>query len=498
MEKQKYKYADVNNQIEKTNALVSLVYTIFAICNFLIGFVAFIRGYRTPEFIIVTAIVSFGGIGVLGFMRIKHPKSEKTRWVLLAVVCLLTYFMTNAFDSYYVRFGVAIPLAVCILYYDKKFILASAVVTGIIQIITTVQKFFDPTCRVEVLDIVTATAVVIFYLVVICLIERTGKYYNRDMLGSIRDEKARQEGVMKDVIYVANEVRKETEEAMGLMAQLNDSTNVVTGAVMDISSSTQSTAEHIQNQTIMTQNIQSSIEKTVQSSEAMVLSAQKTQNLNNGNLEVVKEIQMQSKKISETNNNVAVAMKELLEKAEAVKSVADTIFSISAQTNLLALNASIESARAGEAGRGFAVVADQVRQLAEMTRKETESISAILEELSDNAQKAVEVVAESTDASLRQDALIGKAVETFEEMNKEVMELTQNISEIDQMLMELSEANNQIVDNIVHLSATTEEVTASSVQAEEMTNKNLQNADQTKSILEQVLTVAQQLDKYID
>ena len=78
-------------------------------------------------------------------------------------------------------------------------------------------------------------------------------------------------------------------------------------------------------------------------------------------------------------------MQELKEKAEEVAGIKKVIFSISEQTNLLALNASIESARAGEAGKGFAVVADQIRELSEQTKKSTEQIEQIVEQLNSNA-----------------------------------------------------------------------------------------------------------------
>lgn len=108
-------------------------------------------------------------------------------------------------------------------------------------------------------------------------------------------------------------------------------------------------------------------------------------------------------------------MKALQERTEAVKSIADTIFSISSQTNLLALNASIESARAGEAGKGFAVVADEIRQLAEKTRSETESIAQILDELFKNAEDAATAVSCSIEATNAQDSMIAKASESFRE-----------------------------------------------------------------------------------
>ena len=265
----------------------------------------------------------------------------------------------------------------------------------------------------------------------------------------------------------------------------------------DISDSTLSTAENIQVQTEMTQNIQDSIGNTLKRSENMVQVAKHTGELNDQSLQIMNNLKKQSEVISETNSEVAEAMRKLQECAGAVKSIADTIFAISSQTNLLALNASIESARAGEAGRGFAVVADEIRQLAEKTREETENIATILGELSDNAEMAGGAVAKSVEAAQAQDELISKASESFTEVNDNVGQLISDIGEIDYMLSDLSQANNKIVDNIMHLSATTEEVTASSSQAAELSVQNLNNAEQAKELLDGVILTSHELDKYI-
>lgn len=348
------------------------------------------------------------------------------------------------------------------------------------------------------LDQVCATLAICVMMLLTYATVVVAQRFNADTIGSLQKKEADQQKMMDDVLSVANEVRKGTENAMNIVNELNSSTEVVNGAMKDISDSTQSTAENIQTQTEMTQNIQDSIVTTLERSEKMVEVAKHSGELNDKSAKIMEDLKKQSEVIAQTNSEVAESMRALNERTNAVKGIAETIFAISSQTNLLALNASIESARAGEAGRGFAVVADEIRQLAEKTRQETENIAKILTELSDNATAAAGAVERSVAAAGAQDEMISVASDSIGEMNENVNRLIGDIGEIDNMLSSLSKANNQIVENIMHLSATTEEVTASSVQAADLSVQNLDNAENTKDLLNNVLDVSYQLDKYIN
>jgi methyl-accepting chemotaxis protein len=82
---------------------------------------------------------------------------------------------------------------------------------------------------------------------------------------------------------------------------------------------------------------------------------------------------------------------ELGDMSDRISGMVGVIRRIASQTNLLSLNATIEAARAGEFGRGFAVVAGEVRKLAQDSRDATESIDAIVTEVRESTETAVEV-----------------------------------------------------------------------------------------------------------
>lgn len=498
-EEKKYKYAEKKEQIKCANQFLTMGYFLFYLAMLIVVWIATMRQVRTLGYALTVTGIVIASLLATKIADIKRPGSTYTKYVALVGVLLVTLITGYEFEAYYVRFMAAIPCIGAVLFFDKKYTQISGILFLCLNIFFNIDKIVIKKIFTgeAAIDQIAATCGIFLMLLLIYLATNILTQFNHDTRHSLMQEQERQKLVMDKVIAVAEEVREGTVNAMDMVNELNSSTHVVNGAMKDISDSTLSTAENIQVQTEMTQNIQDAIGNTLQRSENMVQVAKHTGELNDQSLQIMNNLQKQSEVIAETNSEVAESMKKLQECAGAVKSIADTIFAISSQTNLLALNASIESARAGEAGKGFAVVADEIRQLAEKTRQETEHIASILGELSENAEAAAGAVEKSVEAAQAQDGLISEVSDSFTAVNGNIGQLISDIGEIDGMLSDLSSANNQIVDNIMHLSATTEEVTASSAQAAELSVKNLHNAEQTKELLDGVISTSHQLDQYV-
>lgn len=494
-----FRFADKEQQLIRANRFMAIANTTYYLYVMVMLVISVMQGVRSTGFASLIGIMVVIALSVTWIVYKRNPRSTKMKYIIIVGSCMIGWIISFAYSQ---DFAVIIGIFVIIcsiLYFNPKYTLIYGIAyTGaasfaVFYKMSTGENIGDNT----LMDFIFVISALVLFTALVTLTANIAKAFNNDSTGAAVAEKDRQKEIMDDVLAVAEEVRNGTENAMEIINQLNESSEVVNGAMRDISDSTVNTSESIQTQTSMTQNIQESIDVTIQSSENMVRMAQQSNELNQQNLQLMDSLKHQSGIIASTNGEVADSMKALQERTNAVKGIADTIFSISSQTNLLALNASIESARAGEAGRGFAVVADEIRQLAEKTRMETENIAKILDELSQNAKEAAETVERSVEATNVQDEMIEKVSMSFEEMSQNVDGLIAEIENIDGLLGSLSEANNQIVENITNLSATTEEVTASSVQATEITVENLSHAEHAREELTNILNVSHQLDKYM-
>ena len=500
MEDKKFQYADSKAQTKKVNRFLCISTSILYVLSYTVVAISFLQGNRTAFYAISMLIVMITTV-TIGFTTLKkNSGNEKLRYYMLIGLCIVTAMLIYAYVDYYMRFLAAMPFIGCALFFDTKFSnLAAVIVSAENIVITLLRQFVWHNYEDEtfVPNLVAGLAIsVLMFLVT--YITSVGKAFNNDSLARIQHEAAQQKEIMDSVVNIAERVRTGTNQAMDIVADLQSSSKTVNHAVENISQSSTSTAESIQNQSMMTQDIQSNLDQMVLHAKEMVETATHSNELNKQSVQKIHQLRKEAETLIQVNDTVADAMKHLQMNVDNVKAITKTIFDISSQTNLLALNASIESARAGEAGRGFAVVADEIRTLSERTRQETENISQILDNLAQNTVETAKALEESLKSGSTQETMIIDVSEQFEEINSNIHKLSSDVTIIGQLLDDLSNANTEIVNDITTLSAVTEEVTASAQQSAEMTAANYQSATAAKEILDNILTVSHELDKYIE
>ena len=261
-------------------------------------------------------------------------------------------------------------------------------------------------------------------------------------------------------------------------------------AFEQISNGARTTAESIQSQTMMTQNIADSLDTISLKTNDMLKSSSVTiKEVNEGN-NYIHNLEDHAKDVEKINNETVTLTEELSNNAAAVKDIISTILSISGQTNLLALNASIEAARAGEAGKGFAVVADEIRSLSEQTKNSAEEIGNTINILLNTIDKTSENISITIETVNKQNNLIKETGEKFQTIFNSTNELSEQISDISVEIDHCVNSNSSVVDSISSLSATSEELSANSESSLSASEECVVKMHEMNNILDKILDIA--------
>ena len=499
MEEKMFKYADRATQIKKVNTFLCISTSVVFLLSYVIVIVSFLQGNRTALYAVSMLLVMLATI-ITSFVTLKRDSgNERLRWYIMIGLSIVIAMIVYAYKDYYMRFLGAMPLLATVLCYDTKFSKATLLIVSSENIVITLcRQFFWQGYEGDEFtqNLVSALAVTVM-MGLISYVTGVGKNFSEDSMAKIQYEAENQKEMTDKIIGIAERVRTGTGQAMDIMNELQESSKTVNQAVENISSGSISTANSIQNQSMMTQNIQEHLDQVVYRAEDMLRTANESAALNKDSLDKIHLLRDEAITLIKTNDMVAASMKLLQQNVESVKEITNTIMDISSQTNLLSLNASIESARAGEAGRGFAVVADEIRTLSERTQHETENIKQILDALANNTTETAGAIEKSLEIGKVQETMVMEIADQFEKLNSNITVLSDNVNEIGEGLNSLSKANNEIVSDITTLSAATQEVTASAQQSTELTEDNYNSAIKAKEILDSIMEVSHEMDVYI-
>jgi len=485
VQENKYKYNDMAERFNRMNKLC-----IVATSGLWIVFMAYLVLKKSVSDISMGTIVSNFIIVLVCFVIniAIYLKNHSSKWMKLAVTIELgveVFVLGAQTDTTFVFFGLIGLLIVVISYYDTKFLQNVGFAYMAITIAITVIRFMRDSSYLDV-NRLCELIVMLLAMIMIIRIGKLTKRFSDDSLFYSQEQAEKATGLLDGVMNASVQVQEASEKSTQLISSLVDKTHMVATSMDEIASAAGMTATSIEEQNMMTQTIQGAIDETARNSERMVGVATESNASIQENIVVMEQLKEQSAEIAQINKDVNESMARLQSKTQEVAEIAKMILGISSQTNLLALNASIESARAGEAGRGFAVVADQIRQLAEQTKQSTEEITAIVNELNQNADAVVESVGRSVDAAAIQNEKIDAAAVAFSKLNENMVVLIEGINAIDSQIDDLAVSNNRIVDNIAQLSATTEEVTASAEQVQSITRENLEEVDSVQQVIAQI------------
>ena len=322
------------------------------------------------------------------------------------------------------------------------------------------------------------------------------KVMKGEQMNEVKSEKEKSEQILSDVLTLGNTVKENTNKADALMEELNDATTTALETLKAVADSNNDNAKNIESQTVMTSNIQEMIITADSNASRMERIAGDSLNMVSEGRKLVEKLDDKASNISAMNEQVMNTINEFVKNAIEVRGITDKINGISSQTNLLSLNASIESARAGEAGRGFAVVADEIRNLADETKTLTAEINGIVETLENNASGTKETVSKVVESIEGEKVLIDDSMDTYVKMEDMFKQLYESVTDTQKQLKQIVDSNNAIVDSINQLSAASEEVAASMDMAVELSNNNMAKTKEAGGLMEEIVTSANQLDKY--
>ncbi|MDF2942713.1 MAG: methyl-accepting chemotaxis sensory transducer [Herbinix sp.] len=291
------------------------------------------------------------------------------------------------------------------------------------------------------------------------------------MLDSMRSLIIKMLGVSKSTSESAKEVAGASETL--LITSKN-----IASAVSDIEQGVQHQAADAENCLLRMSELAQQITLVEASTVEIAKIAGNTKNIVNDGLNSMQELSEKAKNTTEITQSVIHNIENLEIESNSIIDIIRTMNEITEQTNLLSLNASIEAARAGSFGNGFAVVAGEIRKLAEKSSGEASRIKTIIDKIQNRTKETVIAARKAENIVATQEETLHATRNTFDEMDRHVEALTENLMKISSGIETMGKAKEVTLSAIENISATLEETVAASTEVSATAENQLTSVEQ--------------------
>lgn len=491
---------DIKKQIDtisddsRNNLLAMIGYSIYVAVLVGCYLVEVIKGARSIGYVAMVAVLTALPLVAMLIIRKKNPEDAIIRYVL-AYGYLPSYmfaiFTTKSILPF--TYGVAIAILIMV-YADERLCKSYVTILVVVNIANVIYLgLLERIPKDMIQDVEIRIGFLLIYAAYMILATNAMKKNNNSKLDHIANEKDAATKMLDNIIEISENMIGDVvvvSEKMGALSEAVAKTKV---SMEEVSNGTVDTAESVQNQLVMTEDIQNVINQVEDVSGAI------GDDMESALMEVsigkskIDELIGQVHVSDEASAKVSTELRCLTEYASKMQSIVELIDGITSQTSLLALNASIEAARVGEAGKGFAVVASEISTLAEQVQSATVDITELIENISSELDKVVDVVNYLMDNNKLQSIVATETASNFETIAIRTDDIQKRAQQLSQLVTQLSTSNEAIVDSIQTISAATEEVTAHSNVTLECSEENSVIVDEVNDIVGELQMLAQRL-----
>ena len=423
--------------------------------------------------IIPMVVLIIAVIGNIAMYIVNGHSLNYVRYV--AISFSVFYVVMNLTTPSNTTYPYMVPFLIALIMSMDKFSVNIAsvvfVIVNAIKVVSIISAAADPQDVIESV-MVEAIVAILITLGAVLGINNIIKFFD-ESVEEVNLAADKNHQVAAEIVKVAGVVNDKMGESKETLAQINNSMEAMNRSMQDISTGVGANTEAISDQTEATRNIQEEIDKATETTRELGELSRITASAVNTGAQSMAELNTCLNQAINAANSMKASAGRLQQRSNEVRAITDIILNISTQTNLLALNASIEAARAGEAGKGFAVVADEIRSLAEQTKKATEDISSILDELATDASDVVTRVDENAEISNSEREYSDAANSNFADIKSNIDSLSANVNNMLGLMENINKANLDIVDSVSTLSASSEEISASTQEAANMGDQNM-------------------------